>query len=150
MRCASIPEDILIGSLYSNTSIAWIICLSYSFTQIPAVGVSCPYSYILCLGCGKISAALCRGFAGADGIHKPRRIIVSRRNEEKSSKLLSEFPDLVTIEDDNARLVADSDIILIGLLPTVARTIIPEIAFQSNKMVISMVSHAMNQSRHDV
>jgi pyrroline-5-carboxylate reductase len=91
------------------------------------------------IGCGKISSALCKGYAGASFPYCPKKILVSRRNEEKSAALAAQYPSLVAIEDDNAQLVEQSDIIFVGLLPGVAREILPTLQFTS-KVVISMMA----------
>ncbi len=91
------------------------------------------------LGCGKISSAVCRGYATAEGLHRPLRLIVSQRNEEKSQALKNDFPNLVTISTSSDELVNDSDVIFIGLLPTVARELLPTLNFK-NKLVVSMMA----------
>lgn len=93
------------------------------------------------LGCGKISSAVCRGFASLDdsNIHKPKKILVSRRSEEKSKVLNSQFPLLIDVFDKNEDIVECADIIFIGLLPSVAREILPNLNFE-NKIVISMMA----------
>jgi pyrroline-5-carboxylate reductase len=91
------------------------------------------------LGCGKISSAVCRGYASATGINKPLRLLVSLRSEEKSKALKEEFPDLVTICSSSEELVSLSDVIFIGLLPKVAREVLPTLSFE-NKLVVSMMA----------
>jgi len=92
------------------------------------------------LGCGKISSAVCRGYAGASGKQKPKKINVSRRSAEKSKALQEEYPELITVLDSNEDLVAKSDIVFIGLLPGVAREILPVLPFTESKIVISMMA----------
>lgn len=94
------------------------------------------------LGCGKISSALCRGYANCS----PKRLYVSRRNVEKSEALKREFPDLVEVIDDNSELVILSDIIFIGLLPPVAAELLSKLPFTEKKLVISMMA-AVNFER---
>jgi pyrroline-5-carboxylate reductase len=90
------------------------------------------------LGCGKISSAICHGYA--EGPVKPRKIYVSRRSEEKSAALQAKFPDLVEVIDDNHRLVELSDIIFIGLLPNVAQELLPALPFKNHHLIISMMA----------
>jgi pyrroline-5-carboxylate reductase len=90
------------------------------------------------LGCGKISSAICHGYA--EGPVKPRKIYVSRRSEEKSAALQAKFPDLVEVIDDNHRLVELSDIIFIGLLPNVAQDLLPALPFKNHHLIISMMA----------
>lgn len=92
------------------------------------------------LGCGKISSALCRGYTTTTTHDKPKRILVSKRSIDKSQALVTEFPDLVEICDDNADIVARADIIFIGLLPGVARETLPTLAFRDNQLLISMMA----------
>lgn len=92
------------------------------------------------LGCGKISSAVCRGYAGASGSSKPKKILVSARSHDKSSALMDAYPDLVTVEESNDKIVAEADIIFIGLLPQIARDVLPTLSFGSTKLVISMMA----------
>jgi len=92
------------------------------------------------VGTGKISSCLVRGFATATDTGKPRRIVISPRNEEKARALKSEFPELVEIASDNAAVVEAADIVFVGLLPGVARDVLPTLPFGSSKLVISMMA----------
>jgi pyrroline-5-carboxylate reductase len=92
------------------------------------------------LGCGKISSAVCRGYAGASGNARPKKILVSLRNEAKSSALKAAFPDLVHVVESNEALVAEADVVFIGLLPAVARELLPTMPFTADKLVISMMA----------
>ncbi len=91
------------------------------------------------LGCGKISSAVCRGYATADSSVRPNKLLVSLRSADKSSQLKNDFPDLVSVLDDLAAIVQQSDILFIGLLPSVARQVLPSLSFQG-KLVISMMA----------
>ena len=99
------------------------------------------------LGCGKISSCMVRGYASAPGSQRPVRILVSRRSEEKSAALAAEFPDLITI-CENEKLVEQSDVVFIGLLPPVARQLLPNLPWStpapslegSQKLIISMMA----------
>jgi len=96
------------------------------------------------VGTGKISSCLVRGFASAAaGPGRPGRIVISPRNEEKAAALKAEFPDLVTIASDNAQVVELSDIVFVGLLPGVAREVLPQLPFggaEGSKLIISMMA----------
>jgi pyrroline-5-carboxylate reductase len=93
------------------------------------------------IGCGKISSAICRGFAShPDSAQRPRKILVSRRNEEKSETLRKEFPDLVVIIDSNEEIVRESNIVFIGLLPMAAREVLPTLPFTNQHLMISMMA----------
>jgi pyrroline-5-carboxylate reductase len=92
------------------------------------------------VGCGKISSALCRGYAGASGAQRPKKILVSARSEEKSAALKAAYPDLVTVLESNEEIVAQADVVFIGLLPGVAREILPTLPFTASKLVVSMMA----------
>jgi len=91
------------------------------------------------VGCGKISSAVCRGFLSLKE-NGPTKVLVSRRSEDKSRSLYEQFPAAVEIVDDAAEIVLRSEIVFIGLLPGVARSILPQITFTDDKMVISMMA----------
>lgn len=63
------------------------------------------HSFVLPIGCGKISSAVCRGYAGADGTYSPKKIMVLRRSADKSAALQAEYPELVTVCDSNEEIV---------------------------------------------
>lgn len=90
------------------------------------------------LGCGKISSAVCRGFATSRS--PPRRIFVSLRSTEKSEALKREFPDLIEVLEDNNKIAELSDVLFIGLLPNVAEEVLPGLPLSSDKLVISMMA----------
>mmetsp|Transcript_11312 Transcript_11312/g.10951 ORF Transcript_11312/g.10951 Transcript_11312/m.10951 type:complete len:292 (+) Transcript_11312:83-958(+) len=92
------------------------------------------------LGCGKISSALARGFAGADESCRPSKIIVSPRNEERSRKLFEDYGDIIEIASSNEDLVRRSDVVFIGLLPSTARELIPTLPFNDKQLIISMLA----------
>eukprot|EP01032_Pedospumella_encystans_P020218 gene20218-22972_t len=91
------------------------------------------------LGCGKISSAVCRGYAGASGASRPKKILVSLRSEEKSKALQAAFPELVFVYASSEDIVKEADVIFIGLLPGVAREVLPTLPFDESKLVISMM-----------
>ena len=86
------------------------------------------------LGCGKISSAVCRGYAGADGTCRPKKIMVSRRSADKSAALQAEYPALITVCDSNEEIVKQCDIIFIGLLPGVANELLPTLPFDDHRV----------------
>jgi pyrroline-5-carboxylate reductase len=98
------------------------------------------------VGCGKISSCVVRGYCGAAAPHRPLKVIVSPRSVDKAAALKAEFPDLVEIAGSNEEVVSGSDIVFIGLLPKVAREILPTLPFggkESKKLVISMMAAIM-------
>ena len=92
------------------------------------------------LGCGKISSAVCRGYAGASGASRPKKILVSLRSEEKSKALQAAFPELVFVYASSEDIVKEADVIFVGLLPGVAREVLPTLPFDESKLVISMMA----------
>lgn len=92
------------------------------------------------VGCGKISSAVCRGYATAPGNQRPKKILVSARSEDKSSALKAAFPDLVHVVESNEDIVAEADVVFIGLLPGVAREVLPNLPFTDSKLVVSMMA----------
>ena len=109
--------------------------------SIPAVDLSS--KTIGFLGCGKISSCMVRGYATARGTQRPRAILVSKRTEGKSLALAAEFPECVEVCEDNADLVNRSDVVFLGLLPPVAKELLPGMPFggaSSSKLIISMLA----------
>lgn len=91
------------------------------------------------LGCGKISSAMCHGFANAETQFRPMKIMISHRNLEKSQALKTKYPDLIEIAD-NTDIVVNSNVIFIGLLPPQALSELPNLPFTLDKLVISMMA----------
>ena len=90
------------------------------------------------LGVGKITSCVVKGLCSPAGII-PKRIYLSPRNKDKATALQSEFPDNVEIASSNEDVVSKSDIVFIGLLPQVAKEILPSLDF-TDKEVISMMA----------
>lgn len=102
------------------------------------------------LGCGKIGSAVCRGFIGASGLARPNRILLNSRSKEKCRKLAVLAPDVVKIASSNEELVRESDIIFLGLLPDVARKVLPPLPFDKSKLVVSMMAAVDYQETMDL
>ena len=71
--------------------------------------------------------------------YRPKKILVSTRSFEKSKVLKDDFPDIIDILEDVNEIVEKSSIVFIGLLPNVARDLLPKINF-ANKYVVSMMA----------
>ena len=84
------------------------------------------------IGTGTIAAAMVNGIA-KDG----HEIVVSERNARISAELAQTHPN-VTIAD-NQTVADQSDIIIIGLLDSAARHVLPALTFQSHHRVFSVV-----------
>lgn len=89
------------------------------------------------LGCGKISSAMVRGYCSCP--IKPTKILVTKRSQEKSQALFNDYPHIVEINDSPEDIVKRSDYIFVGLLPNVARELLPTLNFEG-KFVISMMA----------
>ena len=98
------------------------------------------------IGTGKISSCLVRGYCSAGDGGRPAKVLVSPRNADKANALQREYPDLVEIGIDNDDVVKRSDVVFVGLLPKVAREVLPQLPFggdSSGKLVISMMAAIM-------
>lgn len=85
------------------------------------------------LGTGTISSAVVAGIAG-DG----HRITVSRRNLARSTALAAQFPNVAVAE--NQAVLDQSDLVLIGLMPEVARATLPGLNFHADHIVASFMA----------
>jgi pyrroline-5-carboxylate reductase len=97
------------------------------------------------IGVGKIGSCVCRGYLSSTCARsfesKPKRILLSQRSKDKVDLLLAEHPTDVEMVADLQELVQRADIIFIGLLPSVAREILPTLPFNDEKhFVISMMA----------
>jgi pyrroline-5-carboxylate reductase len=66
--------------------------------------------------------------------------VVSPRNQEKSIALHADYPDIIEIAESNEAVVANSTIVFIGLLPEVARAVLPTLPFTDNHKIVSMMA----------
>lgn len=87
------------------------------------------------LGTGVIASAVVEGIAG-DG----HQIIVSTRSAQHSQRLADAFPSVSVAE--NAEVVANSDVIFLGLMAEAAPAILSGLPFRSDQQVISMMAGA--------
>ena len=84
------------------------------------------------LGCGTIAAAVVRALAG-----QGQQITVSERSTQVSSALAEEFGD-VTVAS-NQSVLAQSDIVFLGLIAASAPDILTELQFRREHRVISFM-----------
>jgi hypothetical protein len=92
------------------------------------------------LGTGKISSAVCTGYCTLDDSRRPRKILVSERSMDKSAALKLAFPEIVEVVASNEEIVSRSDVVFIGLLPTVAIEVIPKMPWENCKLIVSMMA----------
>lgn len=90
------------------------------------------------VGTGKIGSAVARGFARCSP--PPAKIYVSPRSKEKAEALRAEFPEIVVIAETNEDVVSNADVVFYGLLPGVAREVLPTMPFRSDQLIISMMA----------
>ncbi|KAL0589638.1 hypothetical protein ABG067_002187 [Albugo candida] len=91
------------------------------------------------IGTGKIGSAVINGFCSENG-KRPQHVYISARSKKKSDALVHAHPQRITVLDDNQAIIHNSDVIFIGLLPNVAKELIPKLHFPTNKIVISMMA----------
>lgn len=88
------------------------------------------------VGCGTIASAIATGLATSttkDGEKLVETVAVSRRSQAKSKALAEQFPDLVTIYDNNQDILDNSDIIFITVLPEQTSEILQSLSFDSTR-----------------
>ena len=90
------------------------------------------------VGTGKIGSAVARGFARCNP--PPAAILVSPRSREKAEALKKEFPDIITIAETNEEVVSGADVVFYGLLPEVAREVLPKMPYRPDQMIVSMMA----------
>ena len=107
-------------SIKSNSDLNWVEPISIGF-----------------IGCGTIASAIATGLASQKTCPIPiSSISVTKRSESKSKKLLSSFPDLVTVydNDDAAQSVVDSsDIVFLCVLPEQVDTVLNKVCFDTKR-----------------
>jgi pyrroline-5-carboxylate reductase len=92
------------------------------------------------IGCGTIAAAIATGLASQSSVSIDS-ICVSRRSESKSSALAAQYPNLVTVHDENQDIVDRCDLIFVCVLPQQTSEIMQSLQFDSKRhTVVSLVS----------
>ncbi len=85
------------------------------------------------LGCGTISSAVVRGLTG-----QGHSIVVSERSRSVSATLAAECED-VTVAD-NGQVVAQSDVVFLGVLADIAPAVLRELDFTKGQRVVSFIA----------
>lgn len=93
------------------------------------------------LGCGTIASAIATGMATQSAV-PINSILVTRRSESKSKLLHEKFPSLITIQDDNQRIVDQCDYIFLTVLPEQTTSVLQSLTFSADQTLISLVSTA--------
>lgn len=89
------------------------------------------------LGCGTIAKAIATGLATNDAVS---HVAVTRRSESKSSALKKEFPDKISVHDENQAVVDCSDIVFCCVLPQQTSEVLQSLNFSDRHTLISLVS----------
>ena len=90
------------------------------------------------IGTGVIADAMVRGIV-ADG----HRIFVSERNQQTAASLASEF-DSVTVHA-NQEVLDSSDIVILCLMDSVARDVLPTLRFRDDQVMFSAMARFSNE-----
>lgn len=100
------------------------------------------------IGCGTIAVAIATSLATIpkttdDEIVKIDSIAVTRRSKRNSKALTERFPSLVKAYDDNQKVVDQSDIIFVCVLPEQTSEVLRDLSFNNSKhTLVSLVSTA--------
>ena len=92
------------------------------------------------IGCGTIAQAIVTGIATQSSV-PIKSISVSRRSKAKSDALTKQFPELVTVHDDNQELLDQSDIVFLTVLPEQTKEVLENLNFDPERhTLVSLVS----------
>lgn len=89
------------------------------------------------IGTGAIAEAVITGMLTSKSFGGT--VLVSQRNEARSSKLASRF-DQVVIAADNQSLVDESECVFVSVLPEQAEAVLSGLRFREGQLVVSMVA----------
>ena len=87
------------------------------------------------IGIGNIAAALVEGFSTEDDLE----IFLSPRNEARSKALAARYPRVTRLES-NQSVLDQSEIVIISVRPPVAASVLRELSFRKNHIVVSLVA----------
>jgi pyrroline-5-carboxylate reductase len=147
-------QRLFVTFVAANLAFAWKSCLSFSvsrqqrrvYTPVTATldsnephGLSVGF-----IGCGTIASAIATGMATQNQVDI-LSIVVTRRSESKSKLLHENFPQLVTIEEDNQKIVDRCQLIFLTVLPQQTQEVLESLTFASHHSLVSLVSTASLQ-----
>jgi len=89
------------------------------------------------IGTGAISEHIIIGLIQHGGFEEP--ILVSARSRHRSERLASRYSN-VTVESDNQRVVAQSDVVFLGTLPQQTLSVLDSLTFRPDQTIVSMPS----------
>ncbi|SPJ28126.1 NAD(P)-binding domain-containing protein [Falsiruegeria mediterranea] len=85
------------------------------------------------LGTGTIATAVVRGI-----VHDGHQIVVSERSQANAQALSQEFAAVSVVA--NQEVLDQSDVVILGLMPDVARALLPDLRFRDGQSVISLMA----------
>eukprot|EP00281_Chroomonas_sp_CCMP1168_P023977 CAMPEP_0206228838 /NCGR_PEP_ID=MMETSP0047_2-20121206/9377_1 /ASSEMBLY_ACC=CAM_ASM_000192 /TAXON_ID=195065 /ORGANISM="Chroomonas mesostigmatica_cf, Strain CCMP1168" /LENGTH=267 /DNA_ID=CAMNT_0053652097 /DNA_START=31 /DNA_END=834 /DNA_ORIENTATION=+ len=94
------------------------------------------------LGTGTIVGHVVCGLLRPEAVGVPLAITVSPRSKAKAEELKAKFPDRVTIAADNQAVIDSSDVVCLGVTPQVCESVLSEVKFREDQLVISFLSTA--------
>ena len=89
------------------------------------------------IGTGNISSDVITGICNSKISFK--RIVVSPRNKQKSSKTKKKFKRISIIKS-NQDVIDKSDWVFLGVVPKVGEKILPRLNFKTNQTIVSFIS----------
>jgi pyrroline-5-carboxylate reductase len=89
------------------------------------------------IGTGYISSVMITGLCSSQ--NPPEKIIVSPRNSEQSAQLADKFSQ-VRIAQNNQEVLDNSEWIFLALRPDMASSVLPELQFRPEQVVISVMA----------
>ncbi len=89
------------------------------------------------IGTGAIAEAMIDGLCGPAG--HDEQILVSERSRERSARLASKF-ETVSTAADNQRIVDESDLVVISVLPGQVLELLDDLTFRGDHIVLSLAA----------
>lgn len=108
----------------------FVFSLFFASVALPTPNAMSSESRVGFIGCGTIASAIATGIATHANVPS---VAVSRRSEAKSSALKQSFPDLVTVHDENQRVVDESDLVFVCVLPEQADSVLENLKFDRER-----------------
>ena len=89
------------------------------------------------IGTGAITEAMIVGLLNAGSLD-PANLSISRRSEQRSTRLQQQFPDIREL-DSNQQIADDSQWVFVAVLPEQTKAVLQEIDFDPQTTVVSLV-----------
>jgi len=91
------------------------------------------------VGVGTIASAFVRGILGAHLPYIPR-FVLSPRDAKKAAELKKEFPDSVSIAEDDQKVIDTVDCVVLALPGSVAVNVLKNLTFHEEQQVVSLIA----------